>query len=132
MVVGIVLTAYVAGFRFERAVLRIHPLGAVQGTIIVNRLAESDARARLSLGGSYYVHPRDFEAQLFVNEGAVTAEYIVYRGTRIVRRASGSAVAGERLTLTGGMFSTQPRTEKAPRRGRVDTPDLQSRRGTTS
>lgn len=114
LLVAIVGVAYVAGYRFETAVLRIEPTGPTRGSVAVNRLAGSEVPACLSVAGSFNVHPRDFEGTIHVEEGAVRAEYAVYRGSRIVRRVSGTATAGEGLTLRGTAFSTRLEPTSAP------------------
>ena len=113
LLVLLVALAYVAGFRYERAILRVMTDGPASGAVVVNRLAETNMRARFSLqSNSYRVHPRDFEAELTVLQGAAQAEFVVYRGKRVVRRAHGRAVAGERLLLAGDAFTTRSRSEE--------------------
>jgi hypothetical protein len=76
LVLAIVAGAYVAGYRYERAVLRILPEGDVRGSVVVNRVGQREAWTRLGLQGMYDVHPRDFQAEITVLSGSVTAEYI--------------------------------------------------------
>ena len=105
-----VLASSLTGFRSERAIASVVPVGAVCGAAFLTSTQSHGRRRGVGLMGSYVVEPRGGIIEVAVSHGAVVTRLSVVRGERVVREAEVVVRAGERTRLRAGALRIHEHT----------------------